>query len=105
MNAHPPATVTVASDTRDVAEMYRRWIVLSDQPTRAFVTEQAAFAERDRLHALGMTHVEVRVVSESRVTDIPQLCGHFIPLPPGVRGVLVCRLPQGHDGEHRTVDE
>jgi hypothetical protein len=81
VNAHPPTTVTVASDTRDIAEIYRVWLVLSDRPTTHWATERAAFVERDRLHALERTHVEVRVVSESRVTDIPQ----------------------GHDGEHREA--
>jgi hypothetical protein len=72
MNAHPPTTVTVASDTRDIAEIYRVWLVLSDRPTTHWTTEHAAFVERDRLHALERTHVEVRVVSESRVTNIPK---------------------------------
>lgn len=31
----------------------------------------------------------------------PGRCGHGIPLPAGVRGLLVCSLPAGHSGPHR----
>lgn len=65
--------VTIASETRDVAEIAgsRTWVVAPHgAPATVWLTEDAAFAERDDLAARGV-RAEVRVRVECVVTDIP----------------------------------
>lgn len=67
----PPHTVTVASQYgRDVTEVARRWHVISDLGTTAWLTESAALVEATNIRA-HRTHVEVRVTVECKVTEIP----------------------------------
>ena len=68
----PPHTVTVASRYgRDVTEVARRWHVISDLGTTAWLTESAALVEATNIRA-HRTHVEVRVTVECKVTEIPK---------------------------------
>lgn len=67
-----PLAVTVASlYGRDISEVARRWHVISDLGTTAWLSESAAYAEARRIGAL-RTHVEVRVTVECKVTEIPE---------------------------------
>lgn len=68
----PPHTVTIASDGRDVTEASRFWRVLSGgAPTTTWDTEAAALQMAKLIRDIGVTHVEVRVTVECKVTEIP----------------------------------
>ena len=60
--------VSIASDGRDVTEVSRFWRVLGDRPTTMW---DAAQRWAQLLRRNGVTHVEVRVTVECKVTEIP----------------------------------
>lgn len=76
MSAVPPMVVTIASEGRDVAEVGRHWIVTCDRPPTRWRDEDAAQKAAAFLRADGAKLVEVRVVVECIVAEIP--AGHAL---------------------------